>query len=60
MSEKNVSSQAAEIAEGERFEFGKNWSEFLDVLDDDCIARAEESLREMLEVEDLAGKKFST
>jgi 2-polyprenyl-3-methyl-5-hydroxy-6-metoxy-1,4-benzoquinol methylase len=48
----------AEVATGERFEFGRNWAAFLDVLDDERIAKAEESLREMLEVDDLRGKTF--
>ncbi len=47
-----------EVASGERFEFGKNWSAFLSVLDDERIATAENSLREMLEVENLEGKTF--
>ncbi len=47
-----------EILSGERFEFGRNWSEFLKVLDEERIARAEESLREMLEVESLVGESF--
>ncbi|AHG91037.1 methyltransferase type 12 [Gemmatirosa kalamazoonensis] len=41
---------AAEIERGERFEFGKNWSRFLHVLDEDRIAEAERSLREMLDL----------
>jgi len=49
---------AAEVAAGERFEFGKNWSRFLALLDDARIQHAEESLREMLEVDDLEGKSF--
>jgi len=53
-----MSSHAIEIAEGERFEFGRNWARFLAVLDDESIARAEESLKQMLEVESLAGKSF--
>ena len=53
-----MSSHAIEIAQGERFEFGKNWSRFLALLDDERIARAEESLKAMLEVEDLEGKSF--
>jgi 2-polyprenyl-6-hydroxyphenyl methylase/3-demethylubiquinone-9 3-methyltransferase len=57
LSEK-MSSHAVEIAQGERFEFGRNWARFLAVLDDERIARAEESLKQMLEVEDLAGKSF--
>ncbi len=53
-----MSSHAIEIAHGERFEFGKNWTRFLDVLDDPRIARARESLKQMLEVEHLEGKGF--
>ncbi|MEJ7623933.1 MAG: class I SAM-dependent methyltransferase [Pyrinomonadaceae bacterium] len=47
-----------EVADGERFEFGKNWSAFLVHLDDERIAQAENSLREMLGVIDLNGKSF--
>jgi 2-polyprenyl-3-methyl-5-hydroxy-6-metoxy-1,4-benzoquinol methylase len=47
-----------EVSRGERFEFGKNWSQFLSVLNEGRILRAEESLREMLEVKDLTGKTF--
>ena len=53
-----MSSHAIEIAQGERFEFGENWGRFLAVLDDARIDRAAESLKAMLEVEDLAGKSF--
>jgi len=35
MARVKMESQAVEIAQGERFEFGKNWSLFLAVLDDD-------------------------
>lgn len=51
-------SHASEIALGERFEFGENWSCFLDVLDDDRIRQAEDSLRKMLDTESLAGQSF--
>ena len=51
-------SHASEIALGERFEFGENWSRFLDVLDDDRIRQAEDSLRKMLDTESLAGQSF--
>ncbi|HKQ08527.1 MAG TPA: class I SAM-dependent methyltransferase [Blastocatellia bacterium] len=47
-----------EVRKGERFEFGKNWSRFLDLLDDKRIADAEASLKKMLEVETLSGKRF--
>jgi len=49
---------AAEIARGERFEFGQNWSQFLADIDDDRIQRAESSLKHMLQVESLASKSF--
>src|ERR1700704_5513189 len=49
---------ANEIERGERFAFGKNWSRFLNVLEESRIVRAEESLREMLEVDTLEGKSF--
>ena len=49
---------AAEVAQGRRFEFGRNWSRFLGSLNDDRIAKAEESLRARLEVPDLRGKRF--
>ena len=47
-----------EVSAGERFEFGKNWTAFLDVLDEPRILKAEESLRAMLEMESLNGKTF--
>ena len=49
---------AGEVASGERFEFGRNWCAFLSVLDDERIGKAEDSLREMLECEDLQGRTF--
>lgn len=56
--EGGVSTHQKEIAQGERFEFGKNWSRFLTCLDEPRIAAAEASLQEMLEVRDLAGERF--
>lgn len=49
---------AAETASGDRFEFGKNWNRFLQLLDENRILEAEESLKEMLDVEDLRGASF--
>jgi 2-polyprenyl-3-methyl-5-hydroxy-6-metoxy-1,4-benzoquinol methylase len=49
---------AAEVNRGERFTFGANWQRFLTVLNDDRIREAESSLRGMLGVETLAGKRF--
>ena len=54
----NLAGHAAETASGERFEFGKNWSRFLLLLDDTRIQEAEESLRQMLGVESLSGLSF--
>ncbi len=41
-----------------RYGFGRNWRRFLGVLDEERIGVAEESLRQMLEVDDLQGKSF--
>lgn len=57
--ELQVKSQCAtEIAQGKRFEFGKNWSRFLAHLDEDRITIAEQTLKDMLGVETLHGKRF--
>jgi 2-polyprenyl-6-hydroxyphenyl methylase/3-demethylubiquinone-9 3-methyltransferase len=57
-SELTTSVQASEVSRGERFEFGKNWSRFLSTLDDAKIDSAMNSLRTMLEIDDLTGKRF--
>lgn len=49
---------AREVASGNRFRFGHNWSLFLDRLTDRRIALAEDSMRKMLEVETLSGRTF--
>ena len=54
----DVDLNAAEIARGERFEFGQNWSQFLLSIDEERIQQAEKSLKDMLEVESLEGKSF--
>ena len=36
-----MSTHQKEIAEGQRFEFGKNWTRFLRVLNDERIAIAD-------------------
>ena len=48
----------AEVARGERFEFGKNWARFLRLLTENRIALAEKSLADMLGVSRLDGKTF--
>jgi 2-polyprenyl-6-hydroxyphenyl methylase/3-demethylubiquinone-9 3-methyltransferase len=47
-----------EVKEGKRFQFGKNWQNFLSVLDDERIAEAEKSLKTMLDVDNLENKSF--
>ena len=47
-----------EIDLGKRFEFGKNWSQFLTTIDEERISVAEQSLKEMLEIDHLQGKSF--
>lgn len=49
---------AEEVARGERFKFGANWNRFLSVLNDDRINQATESLKMMLNVDHLRGKRF--
>ena len=51
-------SHSNEVAQGRRFEFGRNWQRFLALIDDSRIAAAVQSLKEKLEVETLAGKRF--
>ncbi len=53
-----MSSHAIEISNGERFQFGDNWSRFLALVDEPRVQEAEESLKSMLEIDDLAGKRF--
>jgi SAM-dependent methyltransferase len=48
----------AEVSSGRRFEFGRNWSRFLAMVDDERIAQATESLKSMLELVDLRGQRF--
>jgi 2-polyprenyl-3-methyl-5-hydroxy-6-metoxy-1,4-benzoquinol methylase len=48
----------AEVASGQRFEFGENWTAFLNSVDSERIAVAKNSLSTMLEVDDLQGKSF--
>ncbi|NEQ28445.1 MAG: class I SAM-dependent methyltransferase, partial [Microcoleus sp. SIO2G3] len=47
-----------EIKQGDRFQFGENWRRFLSVLNDERITEAENSLKQMLKVEDLQNKTF--
>ena len=58
MADATPTAHASEIAAGRRFEFGSNWTRFLESLDDRRIAEAELSLRTMLDRERLDGLTF--
>lgn len=47
-----------EVRQRERFEFGKNWKQFLTKLNDQRIQNAQTNLEKMLEPNALAGKTF--
>lgn len=47
-----------EVAEGQRFEFGKNWTRFLETLSDARIGNAGMAVKKLLGVDDLSGKRF--
>ena len=53
-----MDTHALEVERGERFQFGKNWSRFLSVLDEDRINQAVASVKELLGVSDLRGASF--
>lgn len=53
-----IANHESEVRTGERFEFGKNWQRFLEELNDERILQAEQTLKEMLEVDDLGGQSF--
>ena len=55
---RTLPTHAHELERGERFAFGKNWRRFLEVLDEDRIAAAVQSIRELLAVSDLEGRTF--
>lgn len=47
-----------EVARGQRFEFGKNWKNFLTKLSDERISIAQSSLSSMLGITSLSDKSF--
>lgn len=49
---------AAEVASGERFEFGANWTLFLEGMNNERLESAKASLCRMLETDNLRGKTF--
>ena len=53
-----MTEQPKEVPREDRFRFGKNWENFLSVLDEHRIHDAEKSLKHMLGVEDLKWKRF--
>lgn len=46
-----------EVKDGERFEFGKNWACFLNSLTDDKIDIAKKSIKDVLKIDDISGKR---
>lgn len=54
----SLDQHALEVARGERFEFGKNWSNFLRVVNEDRIDQAVASLKRLLGMDSLAGLTF--
>ncbi len=58
MSVSKPSSAQSEIAQGSRFAFGKNWSGFLKTVDKNRISIAVRSLKDLMQVQTLAGKTF--
>ncbi|MDR2417362.1 MAG: 50S ribosomal protein L11 methyltransferase, partial [Holosporales bacterium] len=46
------------MAQEDRFAFGKNWTKFLALVDEERIATAMRSLCNALEEENLEGKRF--
>lgn len=57
MTQPLVRSEAA-LDTPDRFEFGKNWSRYLSMLDDRRIADAEQSVKSLLQTGDLRQRKF--
>ena len=53
-----MNSWEKDVANKERFEFGKNWEAFLASLNENQINEAEKSLVEMLDSSSLSGKRF--
>lgn len=50
--------QVIQEKKDKRFAFGKNWTQFLHHIDKKSIAAAEQSLRQMLDIEHLEGRTF--
>jgi len=52
------SGASEEMAKGQRFPFGRNWRAFLSSLNEERIRETEDSLKEMLDLTSLEGRKF--
>ena len=53
-----MTSHAMTTTDPQRFEFGRNWAQFLRLLDDSRIEQAEQSLKDLLGTNSLAGQSF--
>lgn len=53
-----LSTYQEEVNSGERFEFGKNWKNFLTAVSESEIKKAEEDIKEWLGTESLTGKRI--
>jgi len=53
-----AAAHAQEVDSGQRFQFGRNWTDFLASLNERRIIEAEDSLKDMLGVGGLLGKSF--
>ncbi|PWT76533.1 MAG: class I SAM-dependent methyltransferase [Chloroflexi bacterium] len=49
---------ATEAGRGVRFEFGNNWRKFLQLLNEERVAKAQDSLKHLLTIKDLEGQTF--
>ncbi|NUM31878.1 MAG: methyltransferase domain-containing protein [Bacteroidetes bacterium] len=54
----SFSEHELEVLEGKRFEFGKNWLQFIKTLNNERVKVAEKSLLEFLNIENLKNKRF--
>lgn len=58
MTQSAIEQHRAEVADGKRFQFGKNWAKFLTTLNEQRIMRAEELLQTALGAARLDGKSL--
>lgn len=53
-----MSNHQIEVQSGDRFEFGKNWGNYVEGLDSKAFLSARQSFQKMLELRDLTGQSF--